>query len=346
MSLRVLVVKLSSLGDVVHTYPALSDLKRARPDVEVDWLVEEAFTGLAGLHPAVRKTIPAHLRAMKKKSLKDKIVYTRALRTALKGRYDLVIDAQGLIKSAVVARLAGAPVAGYAREHAREPWAALAYKHKFDLTVMQNAATRTRKLFAAAVGYDLEGLPLDHGLDVKGLATQGRTILAKLRINKPPAVILHGSAWPTKTWAPERWRAVARHLDERGIPLVIPAGGADELETAVAISDGLDHARVLPPLSLVELAGVLAVARTVAGVDSGLTHLAEALGKHGLFLIGPTDPVRTGPIGKNLKTIVSSHPAAPCYKRSCTLTPGGRCCMDAITEREVLRAVDYALAVT
>ncbi|MEZ5878575.1 MAG: lipopolysaccharide heptosyltransferase I [Tepidamorphaceae bacterium] len=346
MSFRVLLVKLSSLGDVVHTYPALSDVKRACPDVEIDWLVEEAFIGLAGLHPAVRKVIPAHLRAMKKKSLKDKFTYARALRQALKGKYDLVIDAQGLIKSAVVSRLAGAPVAGYSREHAREPWASVVYRHKFDLSVMQHAVTRTRKLFAAALGYELDGLPLDHGLDVKGLATQGRTELAKLRITSRPAVILHGSAWPTKTWDPQRWRAIARHLDARGIPLIIPAGGPEELEPAITITDGLKHAHVLPPMSLPGLAGVLAMARAVAGVDSGLTHLAEALGKPGVFLIGPTDPVRTGPLGKSLKTIVSSHADAPCYNRTCTLTPGGRCCMDAITEREVLRALDYSLAMT
>ena len=98
MTTRVLLVKLSSLGDVVHTYPAVSDLARARPDVEVDWLVEEAFAGLAGLHPAVRNVIPVRLRALKKKGLREKLAHFRELRGILRGKYDLVIDAQGLIK--------------------------------------------------------------------------------------------------------------------------------------------------------------------------------------------------------------------------------------------------------
>ncbi|MCB1472622.1 MAG: lipopolysaccharide heptosyltransferase I [Rhodobiaceae bacterium] len=345
MTTRVLLVKLSSLGDVVHTYPAVSDLARARPDVEVDWLVEEAFAGLAGLHPAVRNVIPVRLRALKKKGLREKLAHFRELRGILRGKYDLVIDAQGLIKSAVVARLAGAPVAGYAREHAREPLAARFYRKRFDLPVGQHAATRTRKLFAAAMGYDVADFALDHGLDVAALAAEGRQVLARCRIEGTPAAILHGSAWPTKTWAPESWRRVVRHLDARGVPVIVTAGGADELETAIAITEGVDNAQVLPPMSLTELAAVLAATRAVIGVDSGLTHLAEALSRPGIFLMGPTDPARTGPLGKRMKTLVSSHPQAPCYNRACTLTSGGRCCMDAISAHEVERVLDYALAV-
>ncbi|MCB1483049.1 MAG: lipopolysaccharide heptosyltransferase I [Rhodobiaceae bacterium] len=344
MSFRVLLVRFSSLGDVVHTYPALSDLKRARPDVEIDWLASEAHLGLAGLHPAVRKAIPAHLEAMKKKRLSDKVTYARVLREVLKGKYDLVIDTEGTLKSAAISRLAGAPVAGYGREHVSEPWASFAYRYRFDLPVTQHVAVRTRKLFAEALGYGIENLPLDNGLDARTLTIQGRTILAKLRVNRPPVVILHGSTWSTKTWAPERWRAVARLLETRGIPLVIPAGGAAELDAAVSISNDIETARVLPPLSMVELAGVIAAARAVAGVDSGLTHLAGALGKPGVILIGPADPVRSGPLGKTLRTIVSSHPDAPCFRSTCTLTPGGRCCMDGVGERDVVRAIEYALA--
>ncbi|MFN0262292.1 lipopolysaccharide heptosyltransferase I [Tepidamorphus sp. 3E244] len=346
MSKRILLVKLSSLGDVVHTYPALTDLARAVPGAKVDWVVEEAFAPLAALHPAVGEIFPVRLRALKKAGWRAQLAHLKELRGKLKGRYDLVIDAQGLMKSALVAKLAGARVAGYGRDHAREKLAAVAYRDEFDISVMQHAATRTRKLFADALGYDLEKLPLDHGLKVRNIASIGRSALAKLGITKPPAMILHGSAWHTKTWSPAEWRKVAEMIDARGVPLVVPAGSAEELETAQTIIDGLERAYVLPPLSLHELAGVLAKSRFVLGVDSGLTHLGVALNRPGVFLIGPTDPVRTGPIGDTFRTIVSKGPAAPCYKRTCDLTPDGRCCMDAIKRQDVLRAVEYALAAT
>lgn len=280
--------------------------------------MEEAFAGLAGLHPAVARVIPVRLRAMKKKGLRATFAHLRQLRRELRGKYDLVIDAQGLIKSAVVSRLAGARVAGYAREHAREPLAAIAYRRKFFIPVRQHAVQRTRKLFAAALGYSLDDMPLEAGLDVSALAAQGRGVLARMRITRRPAVILHGSAWHTKTWAPERWRAIAELLDARSMPLLLPAGGPEELDTALGIVQDLDHAQVLPPLSLEELAGVLAVARVVIGVDSGLTHLADALARPGIFLMGPTD--RCAPV----RAATASPP-------SCRRTPPRRATTGSVT---------------
>ncbi len=342
--MRVLLVKLSSLGDVVHSYPALSDVARARPDVTVDWLVEEAFSDLAALHPAVADVIPARLRAMKGQGPLAMIAHLRDLRRRLSGRYDLVIDAQGLIKSAVMARLACRAVAGLSRAHAREPVAALAYRTTFDLPVLQNAAMRTRKLFAGALGYALDGLPLDHGLDVDGLARQGRETLRDAGVSIPPVALLHGSAWPSKTWQPSRWRDVAQRLTDRGIPVVLTAGDAAERAVAEDICAGIADARVLPALSLSDLAGALAACAAVAGTDSGLTHLAEALGRPGVMLLGPTDPRRTGPLGDAMTALVSDHPAAPCYNRTCTHAATGEGCMDAIAADAVSAALDAALS--
>ena len=342
--MRVLLVKLSSLGDVVHTYPALSDVSRARGDVTVDWLVEEAFAGLAALHPGVAEVIPARLRALKGRGPVVLLGYLRELRQCLSGDYDLVIDAQGLIKSAVMARLAGRNVAGFSRDHAREPMAAFAYRTAFDLPVLQNAATRTRKLFAGALGYGLDALPLDHGVDAGALARQGREILGGLGIEAAPVALLHGSAWPSKTWQPARWRMVAEHLTDRGVPAVLAAGDAAERAVAEAICADLATAHVLPPMALTELAAVLAACSAVAGTDSGLTHLAEAVGRPGAMLMGPTDPRRTGPIGTAVVTLASDHPAAPCYNRVCAHAPAGEGCMDAIAARDVIAALDAALA--
>lgn len=341
--MRLLLVKLSSLGDVVHTTYALNDAMTAVPGIQVDWLVEEAFADLAALHPAVNAVIPVRLRAIRKASgrLSNIISHGRALKAQLRQtRYDTVIDAQGLLKSAMLARLAGRPVTGPDGSSAREAAASLFYRHKIDSPLAQHAATRTRHLLADALGYGIDTLPTSSGLSSDRLRSQGEAQLRAMGVLGPRLLAIHGSAWPTKTWAPERWRTVTDLAAAQGYSVVLPAGNEAERAAASEIATGHPHAHVLPPMAIGELARIISACDVVAGVDSGLTHLAEAFGLPGVMMMGPTDPVRTGPLGSSVGVVMSNHEAAPCYRREAPESTTGRCCMDGVS----IDAVSAALA--
>ncbi|MFG1432459.1 lipopolysaccharide heptosyltransferase I [Xanthobacter sp. V2C-8] len=312
--MRLLLVKLSSLGDVVHTFPALTDAMSAIPGLEVDWAVEEAFAPVAALHPAVRRTIVVPLRRLKKRPLAAwRSGEIAAVRRALgETRYDVVIDAQGLMKSALVAACAHGPRHGFDRASAREPLATLLYARKHHVPEIEHMATRIRKLFAAALGYGLEDRPADTGL--RPLAP-GRA---------PYLVFLHGTTWATKTWSREGWRALAARAGAEGLHVLLFAHGAVESARAHAIADGLPNVTLLPPQSLDTLAPLLQSAAGVVSVDTGLGHLAAAYGVPTLGLYGPTNPRLTGLFGARVKELSATRDCAPCEKARCRIAPDTR----------------------
>ncbi|MFG1394397.1 lipopolysaccharide heptosyltransferase I [Xanthobacter agilis] len=312
--MRLLVVKLSSLGDVVHTFPALTDAAAALPGLDVDWAVEEAFAPVARLHPAVRRTISVPLRRLKKHPFAAwHSGEAAAVRRALgETRYDLVIDAQGLMKSALVAACANGPRHGFDRTSAREPLATLLYAETHHVPETEHMATRIRKLFAAALGYRLDRRPADTGLSP---ATSARA---------PYLVFLHGTTWPTKTWTREGWRALASHAAAEGLRVLLFAHGAAETARAQAIAEGLPAVELLPPQSLDTLAPLLQAAAGVVSVDTGLGHLAAAYGVPTLGLYGPTNPRLTGLFGARVRELPSTRACAPCEKARCRIAPDTR----------------------
>lgn len=294
--MRLLVVKTSSLGDVVHTLPAVTDAARAIPSLRCDWLVERAFAEIPAWHPAVERVIPCDLRGWRRRPLTTAFGGEWArFRAELRAEpYDAVIDAQGLVKSAWLARQARGPLAGPDRHSAREPLAAWFYARpqavpRHDVA---HAVERARRLFAAALGYplpDLAAVP-DAGLD--------RNRFPRPPLDRPYAVLLHGTTWPGKRWPLADWIALAAALSAHGLTPVLAWGNAQEKDDAEAIAAGGDG-QVLPRLGLTALAGWLAHARLVVGVDTGLMHLAAALGTPGVSLYGATLPQLTGAVGAN-----------------------------------------------
>ncbi|MGR7997609.1 lipopolysaccharide heptosyltransferase I [Xanthobacter sp. ZOL 2024] len=309
--MKLLLVKLSSLGDVVHTFPALTDAAAALPGLSVDWAVEEAFAPVAALHPAVRRTIPVPLRRLRKHPLAAwRSGEAGAVRRALAAeRYDVVIDAQGLLKSALVATCAEGPRHGFDRASAREPLATLFYGHRHHVPEVEHMATRIRKLFAAALGYSLEGLPADTGL--RPVATGGA----------PYLVFLHGTTWPTKTWSREGWQALAARAGAAGLKVRLFAHGAQETARAAAIAADEPAVELLPPQSLATVAPVLQGAAGVVSVDTGLGHLAAAYGVPTLGLYGPTNPQLTGLFGARVRELPATRDCAPCEKSRCRIAP-------------------------
>lgn len=290
--MKVLVVKLSSLGDVIHTLPALGDAAAARPGIRFDWVVEEAFAEIPAWHGAVDRVIPVALRRWRKRPLQ---AFTgpewRRARAALGAqRYDAVIDAQGLIKSAVIARLVAAPRYGMDRSSAREQLAALAYDHPLAVPRDMHAVQRSRLLFARALGYALPATPADYGI---GTAITAAT-------NLPPALLfLHGSARTEKLWPEAHWVALAALAVAAGYRVCLPWGDATEEQRARRIAAACAGAEVLPRLDLKSLAGLLRGARGAVAVDTGLGHLCAALGVPAVSLYGPTSTRLVGTCGRN-----------------------------------------------
>lgn len=286
--MNVLIVRTSSMGDLIHTWPALTELVAHYHNLNLCWLAEEPFVDIAALHPAVSEVIPLAWRRWRKRlfcgqtwreigTMRDRLRATR---------WDLVIDSQGLVKSAIPARMAAAPVAGYDWHSAREPLASLFYTRRYHVPTDQSAVARNRALFAAVFGYAPTGAPR-FGIrpgDRLAWLPEGAYI-----------TLLHATSRASKEWPDARWIELAERLHARhGWYAVLPWGNAREQQRAQRLAAAMPGAVVAPRISLKEAAGLLGHAAAVIGVDTGLTHLANALDVPLVALYTDTDPARTG----------------------------------------------------
>lgn len=327
--MRVLLIKTSSLGDVIHTLPALTDAMGALPGIQFDWVVEEGFAEIPTWHPAVANVIPVAIRRWRKnlwQTLKNG--EWRQFKQRLRDtRYDLVIDAQGLLKSAWLTRYVKAPIAGLDKTSAREPMAARFYDRPYAVARGQHAVERLRQLFAQALGYQVPAGLGDYGLDRSRLLTATN--------DAPFVLFLHGTTWDTKHWPELYWRQLAERMIGQGLEVRLPWGNPSEKARAERIADGLDNAVVLPKLNLAGVARVLASAQGCVAVDTGLGHLAAALDVPTLSLFGPTNPGLTGAYGRTQVHLAADYPAcAPCLQKKCTYRPTPEDQRQVDTERE------------
>jgi len=287
---RILLVKTSSLGDVVHNLPVASDIRGALPAAEIDWVVEEAFAAIPRLHAAVARVLPVAIRRWRSRLLDSAArEEARAFTRQLKEReYDAVIDTQGLLKSALVAWRARGIRHGLDFASSREPLA-LFYDRTYPVPWTLHAVERNRALAAQALGY-----AAPRGVDYGIQAPAGRFGWLP---DGPYAVLVHATSADEKLWPDHRWIELATRLGERGIRSVLPWGSAPEHRRAEEIARPVAGAVVTPGLPLAELAAVLARAHAVIGVDTGLTHLAAALKVTTVGIYRATDPAATGIYG-------------------------------------------------
>ena len=297
---RVLFVKLSSLGDVVHHMPAVTDLARARPDAHIAWAVEEAYVELVKLHPAVRQAVPVALRALRGRPLSTALWgrFSSTRRALRRGNWDFVVDTQGLFKSALVARFARAPVFGFDKRSAREAGAARYYDVKLAVPRALHAVERNRRLVAQVFGYPLEGAA-DYGLAAPGAPPAWAP-------QAPYTVFLHAASRAAKRWPDDRWVALGRAACEAGLDVVLPGGTREERAASERIAKELPRAMAAPAMGLAEAAALLAHSRCVAGVDTGLTHLAAALQVPTVGIYCATRPELTGLHAPNARNVGGS----------------------------------------
>ncbi|MGZ5649043.1 MAG: lipopolysaccharide heptosyltransferase I [Usitatibacter sp.] len=285
---RVLFVKLSSLGDVVHHFPAVTELRAHRPEVRVAWAVEEAYVDLVKLHPGVTEVLPVGLRRLRGNVLDmsrwRRLADTR--RALARGAWDYVIDTQGLLKSALVARAARGVAFGLDRRSARERIAARFYDVKIPVARNLHAVDRNRRLVAEIFGYEVQGAPR-YGLAPPASPPQWAP-------PGPYAVMLHAASRAQKRWPDDRWIALAQLLSASGYATVFPGGTGAERASAERLAANVPRAMAAPAMDLAQAAALLAHAQFVAGVDTGLTHLAVALRRPTVGIYCATRPELTG----------------------------------------------------
>ena len=285
-ALNIILLKTSSLGDVLHNLPVLADICRHAPDARIDWVVEENFSLLPALHPRVNQVIPVAMRRWRKSLWQSRGEMQAICRKLRASHYDFVLDTQGLLKSALIARCVTATRCGFDWNSAREPLASLFYERSYFVAKNLHAVERNRQLAGQALGYTPQGAP-DYGIHAPDLTLPWLPA-------EPYAVLLHATSRDDKLWDEPNWIALGKHLHQAGIRIVLPWGSAKELARSERLRLAIPAAVCPPSIKLDEAAAMLGQARAVIGVDTGLSHLAAALGTPTIGIYTATDPGLTG----------------------------------------------------
>lgn len=282
---KILLVKTSSMGDLIHTFPALTDLMNHRPgEYALTWVAEEAFSDIAAMHPLTEHVIQFSFRRWKKnlfsaQTWREYRTFTSALRA---DAWEKIVDAQGLLKSVAITKIAAnrgqSPTYSYSKESIREPMAARFYDHNFSVPKGLTAIERNRALFAQVFNYKVAGAP-DFGIthwEEKSLLTP----------DKPFAALIHGTSAESKEWPEEKWIQLGKWLAKQGIISILFWGNPREKTRAERMAKEILGAIVMPKVSLREAGLILSKASLIVAVDTGLAHLANTQDRPivGLFL--------------------------------------------------------------
>lgn len=313
---------MSSIGDIIHTFPAVMDLKKKIPEVQIDWLVDANFVDLLKLHQyskgkVVDKIIAIPLRKIKKNILLNifdfKLIYF--LKQLREQKYDLVIDAQGLIKSAILAKCVDTKkIFGFDFNSCREPFASIFYRHKIAIDKNLHAIFRTRQLFAKSLNYDiLETKDIDFGINRYDFPKLQE--LSSKNVNNY-IVFLHGTTWETKRWNLEYWQSLATLIAKKNMQIVVMASNLEEYQFASQLINKA-NITILNNLNIEQVASVLSNAIVAIAVDTGLAHLAGAINVPVIGIYGSTSVIRAGVVGVNCYNIQSKYHCSPCLSRTC-----------------------------
>jgi heptosyltransferase I len=285
---KILLVKTSSLGDVIHNLPLVSDIRAHFPEAEIDWVVEESFAAIPALHPGVDNVLPVALRRWRK-ALFERCTLEEirtSIRRLQEKTYDIALDSQGLLKSALITRLAHGCRAGLGWKSAREPLAALFYDYTVKIEKNRHAVERNRLLAGRVLGY-VPDTPVDYGVKAPDAALSWLP-------DGYYTVFLHATSRDDKLWPEARWVELGAHFNSKGLRCVLPWGNETERARSQRLAEQIPHSIVPPRLTLDEAAALLASAGVAVGVDTGLAHLAAALDVPTVALYCATEPGLTG----------------------------------------------------
>lgn len=303
---RILLVKTSSLGDVIHNLPVVSDIVQHFPDAKIDWLVEEGFAALPKLHPRVRKTIPVAARRWRHgifqaRTWNEIHAFRRDL--ALQ-EYEWVIDTQGLLKSALFSASAQGIHCGFNRDSVREPLASYFYHRTFTVARNLHAVERNRLLAASALGYQLTK-PANYGIQVPDLP------LPDWMPSGAYVVLLHATSRDDKLWQESNWVELGNYFYQQGIRTILPWGSTTEQARSIRLSSQITDAVCPPGLGLNQITALMGDAHAVIGVDTGIAHLAAALNRPTIGIYTATDPSLTGLYSGRLAVNMGGKNAPP-----------------------------------
>ncbi|MBX2847869.1 MAG: lipopolysaccharide heptosyltransferase I [Acidiferrobacterales bacterium] len=316
--MRILVIKLTSMGDVLHLLPALTDMSDHFEYLQVDWAVEDGFSEIPRWHPSVDRVINVGTRRWRRLTWQNAKEFCAFVRDLRKQKYDVVVDAQGLMKSAglgLFARLnKGGKRVGFCKNSIKESLASFCYSKKISVERDQHAIMRLRELFSQAFDYSLPANS-DTGQSVKyGIRLVGKT---DQDLNRRSIFFLHGTTWESKHLPDQVWRELCKVVIDDGYRIKICWGDDRERQRAEWIAQNNADIQVLPKLSLTELARLLDSAAGAISVDTGLGHLAAALGLPTVSVYGSTNAKLTGALGEDQVHMQTDYPCSPCLLKKC-----------------------------
>lgn len=311
---RILIVKTSSLGDVIHCLPVVNDILQHAPNAQIDWVVEDSFADIPRMHAGVNQVFTVAFRRWKrnifaKKTWAEIADFKKIIKQDINGsnRYDAIIDCQGLLKSALIMRYANGVKHGYDKQSIREPNASKFYDKTYNISYNQHAVTRNRTLCAMSLGYAAPTNAPDYGISSKNSMPADRMDigLQGIDLKRDFIIALHGTSRDSKLWPVENWVNLGKELAKQNLNLVLPWASDAELNRAKQIANMLSNATILPKLSIAELANIIANAKAAIGVDTGLSHLAAALNIPTIAIYTDTNPALTGVMGGAFKPAIN-----------------------------------------
>lgn len=315
---NILIVKTSSLGDVIHTLPALTDAHIQYPNCCFDWVVEESFSEIPQWHPAVRRVIPVALRRWRKHPYQAwrSGEWHNFIQQLQLHNYDYVIDAQGLLKSAWLSHWAKGIHCGLDKQSAREPLARWFYQQRYFVDKQQHAVERVRQLFAQILNYSLESLSLDYGI-ASNLSIENNHLNQSVHPNSKRLIFLHGTTWHTKQLPESLWIELAKQAIAEGFEIRLAWGNTAEWERARRIATISPHISLINKGNLTHFVTELLQARAIIGVDTGLAHLAAALAIPSVTIYSSTAPQRTGTYNIKQLHVLTQFACSPCFRKTC-----------------------------
>lgn len=334
---KCLIIKTSSLGDILHTLPALTEASSHITDIEFSWVVEKPFSEVPSWHKSVGEVLEVEIRKWRKNIFKY-FNEVCSFRNKIQSKYyDYIIDAQGLLKSALIAKVSkGRSIYGFDSSSSREPLSSLFYQNKISVNKKKHAIFRSKELFSKVFNYKVSE-KIDYGISYQNNH--------KANTHKK-IIFFHTTTWLNKKWPIEHWQELIELLEKNDIKVFLPWGNNNEKVQAYEIAKDYKNVILLPKMSLTDLTNYFKKIDAAISVDTGLCHLATAFNIPVVSIYGPTSPELTGTIGKKMINISSQLSCSPCLKRVCPINKltSFAPCQTGISPKLVYKQLLYILS--